>query len=84
MSVEGALLQDCLPPALGLGDGADGRLAEETAMRWKAFRGSGDEILGVDDGNRRRRENLSWRLWYRACQEEAGAGSRQQSQQSEA
>lgn len=69
LSVEGALLRACLPPTMSLGHGADGRLAEETAERWKHWRGSGDEILGVDDGERRRRENLSWRLWWRAQQE---------------
>lgn len=63
-SIEAALLAACLPPD---GSGAFCREATAIAMRWRSWRGSGDEIFGVGDASLRRRENLSWRLWWQAC-----------------
>jgi len=74
LTAEAALIAECSPHfQFGLtmestSSFDPGELAEDTAQRWKSWRGSGDEILGVDDAAMRRRENLSWRLWWRAQQ----------------
>lgn len=58
ISVEEALLAECAA-AQSVEPGS-------LSLRWREWRGSGDEVISVDDAARRRRENLSWRLWWRS------------------
>eukprot|EP00929_Paragymnodinium_shiwhaense_P007125 TRINITY_DN111073_c0_g1_i1.p1 TRINITY_DN111073_c0_g1~~TRINITY_DN111073_c0_g1_i1.p1 ORF type:complete len:323 (+),score=34.20 TRINITY_DN111073_c0_g1_i1:178-1146(+) len=62
-SIEAALIAECMPPNSEAAEGAEDRAI---AKRWRNWRGSGDEVVGVDDASQRRRENLSWRLWFQA------------------
>eukprot|EP00927_Polykrikos_kofoidii_P066079 TRINITY_DN61738_c0_g1_i1.p1 TRINITY_DN61738_c0_g1~~TRINITY_DN61738_c0_g1_i1.p1 ORF type:complete len:251 (+),score=29.55 TRINITY_DN61738_c0_g1_i1:219-971(+) len=65
VSIEAALLAACLPLD---SNGTSSREVSAIAVRWREWRGSGDEIFGVTNASRRRRENLLWRLWWQACQ----------------
>lgn len=65
MTIEEALLDEMKPGSVGF---LEEGFTEATATNWKQFRGSGDEVLlgSVDNITNRRRENMSWRLWWRA------------------
>jgi hypothetical protein len=79
LTIETAMLAEFAPPNAGdCSPKAASQFADVTAQRWRSWRGSGDEILGVGDAARRRRENLSWRLWWRAHQDHIRVCSRRQ------
>lgn len=66
-STEAALLAECSAPVFSAGrDGDDWEVwGGAAAQQWRSWRGSGDEVIWVTDAARRRRENLTWRIWFR-------------------